>query len=72
MPFCGLWLAACLHRNQSRSYLNHLVYRTVILFAVLCVLKIRFVSRREGLRPTVYGNRVLREILVHNGRSDGE
>ena len=42
------------------------IYRTVILLAVLCVLKIRCVSIREGLRLTVFENTVLREILVHN------
>jgi hypothetical protein len=25
----GLWFAACLHTNQSRSYLNHLVYSNI-------------------------------------------
>jgi len=42
------------------------MYSTVIWLAVLCVLKIRFVSTREELTLTVFENRVLREILVHN------
>jgi len=28
--------AACLHTNQSRSYLNHLVYREKLLFRQIC------------------------------------
>jgi len=40
------------------------IYRAVILLAVFCVLKIRFVSVREELRLTVFENSVLREILV--------
>jgi hypothetical protein len=31
----GLWLATCLHTNQSRSYLNHLVYTNATLRRVL-------------------------------------
>jgi hypothetical protein len=31
----GLWLAACLHTNQSWSYLNHLVYSVVFKYSIL-------------------------------------
>jgi hypothetical protein len=42
------------------------IYRTVILVAVLFVLKIQSLSIRKGHRLRVFENRVLREILVHN------
>ena len=46
------------------SYIK--IYRTGILLAVLCGLKIHSVSIREGLRLVVFESRVLREIVVHN------
>jgi len=50
--------AACLHTNQSRSYLNHLVLRTVLVHVCLKIATTKF---------KILNNMALIKHVVKNG-----
>ena len=49
--------------HQSRSYLNHLVYKTIILPVVLYGCETWSLTLREERRLRVFENRVLRRVF---------
>ena len=62
--------AACLHTNQSRSYLNHLVYISRIYMSIFIVTFFKEIRMRRAYGT--YGNRRVMCIEFRAKRDDLE